>query len=1267
MGQNQSSRSIPTTPKGPPARPSTQPSARPLSQLGPQGPSYVNPENKVLPIVLPPSAKSLLRPVSQELSDFHPEYKEIFRSESLEDDNGNITNGEVVHDGSKHGSNSQDVNGNLSPRSNGHISNDNRNGDLNRRPVSMYTNGGGGGNNNTNVKGHRRQLSASSVLYSKENTIIEHPDEPKYNDDRPRKVTLPAKSSFDMPYSENLTYAQLAEYRRNQTLAELERKTGRKIEDLSTYAEDKQSNFERAPSTRSAKSYHSAGSAVSKKKSRAPPPPNQPPNPPGSKSAPNTPRGPPGSKSAPSTPRGSNMHTPPARPNKPPPILKSYSVDREPPADYDDAQPRKNVSINRSSSSASGSRKSYAPATSPPPPNAPPPPPPPGTGILRNTNKRLNKSMVELPRANSTSDFIKVRSPPVRQDSFNKPAIQTEQNKFLSQIQKAAENRAMRRQNSEPVMTSTPPINGDIDNKVEENLIINATTNTLESAKNDNDQDLPVKTPPPVALKPNRSSSSSFERQNSVTSESSTANSVQSSSSSVDQNGAVRRLNSLLQHDIKLAAQSKATKIVKHATPVKEKPKDPAQAFREQLAKAAYEREHRAKTGPTIDEKLKAAQAEEKEKSEANIVFYTDQVTVKRSDSIRKQNEEFRKEDTKKKEAIVQEVTLPHSEKTTYVKVESPKEVFTISKDKIEKPNLPSLTNGNMVEQKGEIIHHPRQMTPGFGIGSQKDSYRNSIYASKDWTPEVDLDSDDNISDTEVLTSSLGRSNGFKSSVFPAKVNEINYKGKKQKGKERKFKKSMENDEKKKHGSIKKFKNSVHKSVLNAFGSISKASGKVLKKNKSEDLDYVNDAPMNWTLSSSSSTPSFSGTPVASRPNLSDGQLSNRAYKYMVPNGYQDHVSLSSESSDEERIVSNKVMFESNGHIESNEDTDNEDDKDQKYLKRAGVAYVSKSGQIVVLPEYDKVHPGEQGPGEFDNHAPKLKNKKKKFTFDNTVRRKEREQISEKITMDATEKERKREEERRREMEADIDIKRTRELEARERLQRLEMQAQLHQQLLQQQQQYGMLSAPPLPPPNGFQQGFNPVEFSQFFAQQSGYGLPYGTQTGFGAPMYNNNVPNMSYDLSEYMRMMGVQNSTPTSTPQQLNAYMLHGGLNWPQTSLLSYPNKQQDDSKRNQVYQNWTGPKKQIVKSNSQGDSGASTSKKTSFYSADESDSSAGLSPQRTDASISASKNNINGDTNDNYGYKSKISVTTVYTPGFTKSAASDTGSVISDNSADR
>jgi hypothetical protein len=194
----------------------------------------------------------------------------------LDDNNENIANGNVIHNNQING---RDMNGNLPSRtSNGYVPGlDNRNGDISRRPVSMYQNGI---SSSTNMKGHRRQLSASSSLYSRENTIIEHPDEPKYYDERSKKVTLPAKSTFDMPYSENLTYAQLAEYRRNQTLAELERKTGKKIEDLSAYAEKPSSStLERTPSTKSAKSSKSTGSAVSKKKSRAPAPPGQPPVP----------------------------------------------------------------------------------------------------------------------------------------------------------------------------------------------------------------------------------------------------------------------------------------------------------------------------------------------------------------------------------------------------------------------------------------------------------------------------------------------------------------------------------------------------------------------------------------------------------------------------------------------------------------------------------------------------------------------------------------------------------------------------------------------------------------------------------------------------------------------------------------------------------------------------------------------------------------------------------------------------------------------------
>jgi hypothetical protein len=46
-------------------------------------------------------------------------------------------------------------------------------------------------------------------------------------------TSLPLKSTFDIDYKMNLTYAQLAEHRRQQRIAELEDKTGKKLADLS--------------------------------------------------------------------------------------------------------------------------------------------------------------------------------------------------------------------------------------------------------------------------------------------------------------------------------------------------------------------------------------------------------------------------------------------------------------------------------------------------------------------------------------------------------------------------------------------------------------------------------------------------------------------------------------------------------------------------------------------------------------------------------------------------------------------------------------------------------------------------------------------------------------------------------------------------------------------------------------------------------------------------------------------------------------------------
>ncbi|KAK3103225.1 hypothetical protein FSP39_017562 [Pinctada imbricata] len=292
MGQ---SNSQPTTPRGPPPRPKEPPSAKLLSSLGPQGPTYNQPSNRVLPDALPDIKDVKLRPVSQELSQYHPDFKDIFQNE---DNNGNnieeydkqhIANGNLQN-GDPSIMNNGIPNGNGSIYSD--IGNSVLNGDLRMRPQSMVVTSSG------KVKGHRRQVSATSSLYTRENTIIEDPAESleqrgkidpiSMDTSFTSQVSIPVKNSFDLDRSYNLTYAQLAEARRNRTLLELEKKTGRKIEDLSTdLAEfsNEGNDFTRQPSTRSAKSEASAKSSASvdtglKKKKRAPPPPTQQPPPP---------------------------------------------------------------------------------------------------------------------------------------------------------------------------------------------------------------------------------------------------------------------------------------------------------------------------------------------------------------------------------------------------------------------------------------------------------------------------------------------------------------------------------------------------------------------------------------------------------------------------------------------------------------------------------------------------------------------------------------------------------------------------------------------------------------------------------------------------------------------------------------------------------------------------------------------------------------------------------------------------------------------------
>ena len=100
MGQNNSSnlqtRSAPSSPRGKPQKPTPpRPAAPPQAppQI-PKVPNYAVPENRVLPLGVSemPDKRRLLRPVSQELSKFHPDFVDLFRYE--EEDGAETKGGE---------------------------------------------------------------------------------------------------------------------------------------------------------------------------------------------------------------------------------------------------------------------------------------------------------------------------------------------------------------------------------------------------------------------------------------------------------------------------------------------------------------------------------------------------------------------------------------------------------------------------------------------------------------------------------------------------------------------------------------------------------------------------------------------------------------------------------------------------------------------------------------------------------------------------------------------------------------------------------------------------------------------------------------------------------------------------------------------------------------------------------------------------------------------------------------------------------------------
>lgn len=1088
----------------PPSRPNAPPSSRPVSELGPHGPSYHNPDNQVLPRELPSMIK--LRPVSMELSKYNPDYENIFASQHIDsldrNENNNIYNSSGS-DTSKPNSLS------TAPPplvENGKIPITQMNISLSPPPSSTMPNG----YITLPAKApyrpsHRRQMSLVQ-----EHTIIEEPEE---NIDNRVKLdplmqsypgavapSLPVKNNFNLDYSYQLTYVQLAEHRRNKTIDELEKKTGKKISDLSAdLNEHTVTDYTFTPgaaSSASSKSDCTGGSAMSSKKKKAPAPPSQ-------------------------RPKSSVFQTTNSD-GKVQVAGKNYMVDSEPPIDYDIESPKKTAAIKLSRHLSAPNVSKMEPSKAP-------------TVSLVKLPAFKNQGAI-ISRSNSmssgTPQIILKKAPDVKagpkiSDSAGGPIP------WLQEIKTLSETRAAKRQQS---ATNVHILEITKDNTVDENennkkledkyetevevaiqpkLVFQSSTaefvpemsqlkvntsitnevtqlgNTVERCNSLSEQ---VKSSSPKLKR--HYSASVYDHP--TPSELQHQTSFSERPTSGDQ---IRRLNSLLLHDIKAAANAKCVKLVKKSTPTPPKPKDSHTVFREQLEKACAARNERAKVEGTIDEK--------RQNISSNANFNSEQI-----DTHAKSNFEINS-------------FTPTLENDIMTSNEPPK---TLSKPQRYVKNI--------------AVNH-KSSSQDFGQRTMKNSderQRNIDFediqtcTSLDWTPEVDLDSDDNLSDREDVTSKKTASNGFKSTVIPNAM--LDLKAKKN-GKKEKQNKYNENNSKNKMGSVKKFKKSVHNGVKNAFGSISKTTGKLLGRHKSEEFEVEEEPIRNWNLAANSGCSSMS-------VDMSNHRISNG-------NTAVDDVSnLNIEIYETNELFN---VGNENADVTSEEDGIDYDDDDESNIKslqtgqNTDVVNVSADHKTILKSNSEAKY-DESIESYNTEYSKRAKEMKKKYAFEGTAGRKQTDVLGKKALKDAREKERMIEAERRKQLEKELEMHKIREAETIARLKRLEeaqLQQQLNVQLLQQQtqqQHMGILTAPQLPTAGNFQFYSSLPDATQLPSYSNPFGQqlpPSAYQPNFGlysqTPFLNGSTAaHVPFDLNDYMRMLGMT-SLPAS--QQM-AFLLN-------------------------------------------------------------------------------------------------------------------------------
>ncbi|ESO97593.1 hypothetical protein LOTGIDRAFT_228229 [Lottia gigantea] len=1024
------------------------PPKRPTSPPQPKTPNYVVAQNKVLPGNIPLDGRSNLRPVSQELVKFMPEIADIYQLEEDEGlpmdyetdkENRNDTpttpsksrlEGPVVTPG-KDMQIPNYPNGISTPgdsfKTNGETpNNDSGIFDSETTPKSYESptprpsNGlshlrHNNFDNKGRIKGHRRQQSMCTSLLNEQSTIPEDPREHLYNEWRkdpysnslPSGTSLPVKSNFDMDESFNLTYAQLAEARRKKTLEELEKRTGKKIQDLTDDLADKstvmQSPFDRYSSkssnyttsfsvTRSNSiSTASSDTGVSKrKKKRAPPPPNQ-------------------------------------------------NGVIEPPVDYhldlstNSLPPRTKRQLSIDSSSSNVSSVNSIPVAPPPPVNPRKKGPAPMAGRI--SPRKLNSDSDGIAKTKPVSRSSSFKTPPVlpkpeRQLSELELRLQSVRNTVEEKILKGEHvedtnesEKSQQDQKDETTSMSTDTVSSMSDNlslySIESRSKSESGSVQMEEAK-----------PKPPSTTCDALEQSSLQP---VTDESFKAESPKQAEKKTNSDDSQKKLSSLLQHDIITAAQARGAKIKKQTTPVASKPKDQNAVFKEQLGKALGDREDRMKKSKSIDEML----------SVNRRPLSTNGVVIKPS-------------------------TNEHNaEQTVSSKVKSPVMVQR------------SKSTGNIGMKKD--------------LEDEDDSSKRNTFSStysEEWTPEHDLDSDEDMNAEVFRTHQRATSEGFKSQIIPGTVKDLKNGSQQKSGKKNRVYKQTEvtPDEKNKYGSIRKLKKTVHKGVKNAFGSLSRASGKILRRSRNSEGEMYNNAS-NWSLNQV--TPPVIGVEDSDSDDCDTAGMGVEDVRFDLP------------------------------------DDPIEKEPEVNQMKRASVAYVSGNGQIVLLPDF----PAAKAQVEDDGgRAPKIyKKKKKKMTFESTLRKQELHQMEEQLAEQIKAKELEIEKERTKQMEMELEYRRLRDLDSQEKLQRL--QTEHMQQQLNSIQQH-RVSAPITPPAHlhNFNQPYYPSMASGMNHTPQLMTMNFNPTNSLVSNVPQNFTSNDVNQLSEYMRLMGVP---PPSTPQQ--------------------------------------------------------------------------------------------------------------------------------------